>query len=76
MVDGAKDTIKVHDAVKEIPRDVALKGSQERVGTHDVVTRRPADVHEELVSTEGELAERELVVTLGIRTLGLHNLNV
>ena len=61
------------------PRSYSLVihgASQEGVGAHDVVARRPDDVHEELVATESELAERKLVIPLGIRTLGLRDLNL
>ena len=76
VVHRAEDTVEVHDAIEEVPGDIALQGSQECIGAHDVAAGRPADVDEELVTAEGELAERELVVALGIRALGLRDLDV
>jgi hypothetical protein len=70
MVDRAEHVVEVHDAVEELPGDVALCGPQEGVDRHHVAARGPGDVGEILVAAEGELAEREAAVAVGVGLAG------
>ena len=71
VVDGAEDVVEVDGAVEEVPGDVALQGTQERVDAHHVPTGRPRDVGEVLVAAEVEAAEVELLVAVGVGSGGL-----
>ena len=67
VVHRAEHVVEVDRAVEEVPGDVALQGTQERVDAGDVLAGRPGDVGEVLVAAEAERAEGELAVAVLVR---------
>jgi len=59
VVHSAKNGIEIHCAIEEAPRDVAHKGSQERINGHQMPAHRIEDVREIFVALEAEFSERE-----------------